>query len=74
MKTSQAYIDDEPSGPEIMEVASAHYEACEVVQAQLDVQRNSAVVEGQVQFPEGQESGALLRSHVQMGRNVHDLR
>jgi len=30
-----------------MEVASAHYEACEVVQARLDAQRNGAVVEGQ---------------------------
>jgi len=29
-----------------MEVASAYYEACEVVQAQLDTQRNGAVVEG----------------------------
>jgi hypothetical protein len=36
MKTSQAYIDDGPSEPEIVEVASAHYEACEAVQAQLD--------------------------------------
>lgn len=36
MKMSQAYIDDEPSKPEIMEVALAHYEACEDVQTQLD--------------------------------------
>jgi hypothetical protein len=36
MKISQAYTDDEPSEPsepEVMEVASAHYEACEEVQA-----------------------------------------
>ena len=65
MKVSQAYIDDEPSEPEIMEVASAHYEACE---AQLDAQRNGAVVEGQARLPEGRESGAVLRPHVQMDR------
>jgi hypothetical protein len=35
MKMSQAYIDDEPSKPEIMGVALAHYEACEDVQTQL---------------------------------------
>lgn len=33
MKISQAYTDDEPSESEVMEVASAHYEACEEVQA-----------------------------------------
>jgi hypothetical protein len=32
-KISQAYTDDEPSESEVMEVASAHYEACEEVQA-----------------------------------------
>lgn len=68
MKMSQAYIDGEPSEPEIMEVASAHCEACEVVQPQLDAQRNDAVVERQARLPEGRESGAVPRPHVQMDR------
>jgi hypothetical protein len=42
-----------------MEVAFAHYEACEVVQAQLDAQRNGAAVKGQSRLPEGQESGTV---------------
>ena len=68
MKMSEAYIDDEPSEPEVIEVALAHYEACEVVQAQLGALRNGAVVEGQARLPEGRESGAVLRPHVQMDR------
>jgi hypothetical protein len=70
MKMSPASTDDEPSEPEIMEVALAHYEACEVVQAQLDAQRNSAVVEGQARLPEGRESGVVPWPHVQTGRTL----
>jgi|HubBroStandDraft_6_1064221.scaffolds.fasta_scaffold4684777_1 hypothetical protein len=68
MKMSQAYTDDEPSEPEIMEVAFAYYEACEAVQAQLDAQRNGAVVEGQARLPEGRESGVVPWPHVQTDR------
>jgi hypothetical protein len=68
MKMSQAYTDDEPSEPEIMEVALAHCEACEAVRGQLDAQRNGAVVEGQARLPEGRESGVVSWPHVQTDR------
>ena len=53
-----------------MEVALAHYEACEAVQAQLDAQRNGAVAEGQARLPEGRESGVVPWPHVQTGRTL----
>jgi hypothetical protein len=39
-----------PSGPKIMEVALAHYKACEDEEAQLDAPRNGAFVGGQARL------------------------
>jgi hypothetical protein len=56
-----------------MEVTLAHYEGCEVVQAQLDAQRNGVVVEGQSAATKGSGVRGCAMVSRTNEQSVHEL-